>query len=156
MSNFEHVWVCQNSMHIPLFWSWKMQCCSNGFPFFFPGSRKCDQISMECFACGAKRWNQKLYFWCYCAGTDHLRACAWLVLFFSYWLSHWLNIFLFWCDYWFLVLYFNSLISGQLSSNEASFRSERLYVNKLNIILVQVVCYLFFVAISIQNYSHDE
>jgi exportin-1 len=27
----------------------------------------------------------------------------------------------------------------QLSSNEASFRSERLYVNKLNVILVQIV-----------------
>ena len=35
----------------------------------------------------------------------------------------------------------NSFSMFQLSSNEATFRTERLYVNKLNIILVQVQLY---------------
>ncbi len=120
----------------------------------YTGTGRSDKVPMECIACWATRWHKKLHLRSYCAGQllQHLynalkKRASYLLCIVSLerfccpsfylhvvrclcrllwpFLSTLSNQLLFWTD------------DLQLSSNEVSFRTERLYVNKLNIILVQ-------------------
>lgn len=104
---------------------------------------------MECIACRTTRWNEKLYFWSYCEGITTQFLSFSLQVFLDlelnfcfhgfYWLSH-LCLSLYW---------------AQLSSDEASLRRERLYISKLNIILVQVLLIPTALTLSKRNTHTD-
>ena len=87
------------------------------------GIGRCHQVQVECFASGAMPGHKKLHLRPYYTGYTFLFLFQLLYASGAIYIME-------------SSLKFCSFL--QLSSNEVTFRTDRLYVNKLNIILVQV------------------